>query len=501
VSRAWLLALACVCALGCERGAVEGASSTAPEPAPARQATDAERAAVHRARGALIRAWRGGAIAGLAKVRRDAAVANAKRATTPPSGEDVRRATIVFSSNNRGEREDCGCKRNPLGGLARRGTLIDLAIEGGEDAKSRWGRLGEAPAPRLLYVDAGDMLFKDANVLQRPEARVAVEAAEAAAVIEGMNALGPDAVAVGAYDLAAGWSRFDALRAGATFPFVSANLRVGGEAPLPSHVVVERDGVKVALIGLTAPRGATQGYSEKVGVSVADPIASYREAVAAAGEVDLVVLLSNAGVVGSQELIEGIRAADLRLDAVVASGTGAQTTRPKWTSGVPVVEPNARGKYVGRVDVWLKGEGAPTYANDVPDVAAAALRYTRAIEGYSSNRAKMMTTLARTLEASVEERELEAKVATVAPEGEPLGRAVKGKARAEGGKLARDLEFARKRVVIVGEELSASAVQMDPAALSAQTGGDDWAEATVVPVKIDIAEKRSVKRAIDAASR
>ena len=470
------MALACAFTLACER-APGRAVVAEPEAPTQRVATSAERAAIQRARAAVIRSWRGGAIAGLSKVRRDAALTASKRSARPPEGDAARRATIVFSANNRGEREDCGCKRNPLGGLARRGTMLELARGGGDASKELWGRFGEEPAARLFYVDAGDALFKNTHAHSSSARVIEEEMKKARAVVAGMNELAPDAAVVGSYDLAAGWSRFEELRAKATFPFVSANLRVEGEAPLPSHVVVERAGLEVAFIGITAPRGATSDFHEKVGVELADPVKSYAEAVGEAGGADVVVLLSNAGVAGTQDLIAEFEAAGLRVDAALVSGSGAQTRRPNWTRGVPSAEPNSRGKYVGRADVWVVGEGPLSYANDAPDVAAAAQRYNRAVEGYSSNRAKMLTALAKAFEAQRGEK-------------------------AEGvEKLQNAVEFARKRVEIVGDELTIAAAGMSPGVLEGGGLGDDWFESTITPVKIELEEQRKVKRAVDAASK
>src|SRR6185312_4966683 len=58
------------------------------------------------------------------------------------SGETV----ILATTSNRGEVEQCGCKSNPKGGLARRAALVD-SLRGLD--------------PKLLLLDAGGFVHYD----------------------------------------------------------------------------------------------------------------------------------------------------------------------------------------------------------------------------------------------------------------------------------------------------------------------------------------------------
>src|SRR5437764_7398365 len=62
--------------------------------------------------------------------------------TTPaPRGQQI---TLVYSSNGEGDYEQCGCPVHPLGGVARRATVIDRA---------------RADADAALVLDAGDLFL------------------------------------------------------------------------------------------------------------------------------------------------------------------------------------------------------------------------------------------------------------------------------------------------------------------------------------------------------
>ena len=112
--------------------------------------------------------------------------------------------TILYSSNIGGIIETCGC-RPPLGGMARRATIIDGVREEGGN---------------LLVLDSGGLLFAK-NYLYEPYDYI--DRANAKTVYESMQLMELDAVNVSAYDLADG---IEALKAydNEQTPWVSANV-------------------------------------------------------------------------------------------------------------------------------------------------------------------------------------------------------------------------------------------------------------------------------------
>ena len=57
--------------------------------------------------------------------------------------------TILVTTNVHGEVEPCGWKKKPLGGLARKATIIENLINSGDNP---------------LVLDAGDLFFKSTDI-------------------------------------------------------------------------------------------------------------------------------------------------------------------------------------------------------------------------------------------------------------------------------------------------------------------------------------------------
>ena len=395
--------------------------------------------------------------------------------------EQAEIVTVVFGANNHGEREDCGCKSNPLGGLTRRDTLVDLA-GATDDAAARadggawWG--AEAATDRVIHVDAGDLFFKTATLSKTSEPIQQGAKRDARAVAEALAATGPDAVNVGELDLALGLDTLLELREATGLPMISANLRAadGGE-PLPGHRVVERDGAKVAVVGLTKDAPRLPNYYAERGAEVVPAEAAYlAELEELPDDVDLVVLLSNLGVQETRGLVESLRQKGARVDAAVVSNSNRLTRRPEWAAGVPIVEPMSRGKYLGRMDLYLQGEGTPAWTNAAVDPAEALRDYRRAWSNYVANRKQL--------------NDLDRQIAGEEP------------AEASAREFARKRrEMARKRLEVTSEGVAQAHAALRGALSPAESTGDDWLAVRVVPVKLAIPEDPAVRRVLDRAAK
>lgn len=416
----------------------------------------------------------------------------------------AQRFTFVFSANNHGEREDCGCKRNPLGGLTRRATLLDMTNKTSSDVVA--ARYWESKVERdgtLFVVDAGDALFKSTTVKSSPKSAQDKAMRHAEGVIDALNLRPPDALNVGEHDLALGEGALQMLAKRASFSFISANLRKAGSSDLlfPGHVVVEREGKKVAYIGLTKQHARVTDYYKQQGVEVDAAKAAYIREVAALPEgMDVVVMLNNEGIPATQVLINELRAEGVRVDVALVSNSNMNTKKPRWTAGVPVLEPMSRGKHLGRLDLWVKGSEPPSFINDVPSKVAALDAYRRTWHGY--------------LQASYQLEKLQERIArqrvilelgevpTTGSKGESEAldetQIAAGKARAKKA-LARaesQLGPLEQRVALTSKDAMAAAALLDtPVVLPAR--GDDWAQVHIVPVLLEIPEEPATRRVLD----
>ncbi|MDP2307467.1 MAG: hypothetical protein Q8P18_15680, partial [Pseudomonadota bacterium] len=217
----------------------------------------------------------------------------------------LRELIVAFTGEVRGEIEPCGCPTVPYGGFVRRGALLDqLRAEG---------------LP-VVVLDAGEMLVRGQVATDpgdRPE--------RARAVLDLARTVGLDAWAPGPVDLLAGGlgilSGTDAL---------ATTWRDATGAPLlPVATVIEREGLRIGVVGVNAPAE---------GLGAADPVEAVRAAMAATtlaqgAPIDTWVALSNASAADNLRVAEQVAG----LGAVLATRNGEQDA-PLATSGAPILE-------------------------------------------------------------------------------------------------------------------------------------------------------------------
>lgn len=130
-----------------------------------------------------------------------------------------------------------GNREDTLRGLARAATIVDS--------------LRRAAPGRVLLVDAGDLL--QGNPFTYTAARVTRD--RRSPVVAAMNAMHYDAAALGNHEFNYGVPYLDSAIAQARFPFLAANARFTdhGAAPFRASTVVQRAGLRVAIVGATTP--------------------------------------------------------------------------------------------------------------------------------------------------------------------------------------------------------------------------------------------------------
>ena len=174
-------------------------------------------------------------------------------------------------------------------GLARAATIVDS--------------LRTAHPGRVVLVDAGDLL--QGNPLAYTAARVSSDTLSP--IVGAMNVMRYDAAAIGNHEFNYGVPFLDRAVAQARFPFLSANTyRVDGARKYRAWTMVERNGVRIAIVGGTTPgvnvwdRDNIRGRVT-VRAIVPDVRASVVEARAAGADVVIVVLHSGLGGASSYD--------------------------------------------------------------------------------------------------------------------------------------------------------------------------------------------------------
>jgi 2',3'-cyclic-nucleotide 2'-phosphodiesterase (5'-nucleotidase family) len=207
-------------------------------------------------------------------------------------------------------------------------------------------------AEHFLLLDTGDALIGDGLL---------GDSTMGEAIIEGMNLMQYDAMALGPKELALGPVVLRERMQAASFPVLSANVLASDSDQLVAqpYVVLEIGGHKVAVIGLTRPPTEDLDNFE-----VRSPEEALPEVVAEAVDLaDTVILLTNLPFETAQELAQGVPDIDLLVAAlpvllpdrpVRLADAGALAV----TADQPL--PKHTGRRVGRLVAVVASDGSLT---------------------------------------------------------------------------------------------------------------------------------------------
>jgi hypothetical protein len=230
----------------------------------------------------------------------------------PPGQGDL---VVAYGARGDGEIEPCGCPKRPLGGLARRNTVIEQERATGAD----------------LVVEAGGSLAAE---LADPAADLDQRRAKASLIARAWHLAGVDAVAFSEADWALGTAFLREVVRHEELPVLAANLTCDGVAPFPASRKVTTPQGTVGVVGVAT--GAVGGCV------VGDPRAALERAVAELGRVDLVlgllpfdqdgtlrpVLEDGLGIdvaIDARGRVAGIPAEKIGTTWLVGAGTGARS--------------------------------------------------------------------------------------------------------------------------------------------------------------------------------
>lgn len=185
-----------------------------------------------------------------------------------------------------------------------------------------------------------------------------------------MNLMGYDAMTIGNHEFDFGLENMARLFRMAHFPVVCANYEVTGtplEGLVKPYVVLERQGVRVGVFGLS-PRVEGLVQADKCqGIVYRDPIPVAREMVRLLRKeekCDVVICLSHLGLYGSGlgDAGDEVLAAQTEgIDLILGGHSHTYLERPSFyenASGqeVPVMHVGKNGAYVGKIKLELESK-------------------------------------------------------------------------------------------------------------------------------------------------
>jgi sulfur-oxidizing protein SoxB len=226
---------------------------------------------------------------------------------------------------------------------------------------------------RTLFVDGGDT-FDGSPVAQLTRGD---------AVVPVLNAMGYDAMVPGNRDFA--WTKDDFLRVtgNITIPIVCANLQDSdtGAYVFPRYIIKNVGHLKIAIIGITSPlAGNTAGFQVLGGslpgaFAIEDNISALAADIRAQESPDLVVVLSHMGFFQDQKFASRSTGIDVIVGAhthhnvfeapVVKNADGSRD--------VIVVQAGSHGKYLGKLQLWIKDKKVVDFDNEIVRTSAQNL--------------------------------------------------------------------------------------------------------------------------------
>ncbi len=235
-------------------------------------------------------------------------------------------ATLIHTNDILGELEPCGCRSNPLGGMARMENLL-------KDQKDR----------SLLVLDAGDLLFPTNTIppLLKDQSRV-----QAMDLIEAMNRVHEDAIVPGEKDFALGVKTFEGLKKKSRAKFLAANLTKKNDSLLLApDAVFERKNkgkrIKIAVFGLV---GKADDLPWPKGLKVLSPIeTAKREVKKLRPQADLVIALTHEGYEEDRRLAKRVHG----IDIIVGGHSQSFLQTPIHVGSTLILQSSFRNQYVG----------------------------------------------------------------------------------------------------------------------------------------------------------
>lgn len=229
----------------------------------------------------------------------------------------------------------------------------------------------------VLLLDAGDVLFGNAALKQNQDSLQ----------IAAMNALGYDAMALGAVDLGAKASVLTERFQEANFPILSSNVGPAGVLPMQPYILLEIEGHTVAIVGATALRARDAASTLGVELAVEDgPTAVGRIVEEIHDQADVIIILSNLTINTNTKMAQTVPG----IDVVIGTRDGGTPTNVQLVEGsegkVVLHAAGRQGQYLGVLNLHFDAQGrveayegkglllTDAYADD-PDMVALLKEY------------------------------------------------------------------------------------------------------------------------------
>lgn len=267
------------------------------------------------------------------------------KTSSSPAGEgSTKKFTLIYNVNNAGYIDVCGCKHKEVrqGSITRRASFLRQYRGTGQD---------------VLLLDGGSALFPVRERVKDPFLAEATRKANL--IVAAYNRMGYHAMAVGAFDLAAGLDVLQDLEKKAKFKMLSANVvdKESGKLLFQPWEIFNIGGVRVGVFGLTLET-LTRPYLEKVApnIRLEDPLERAKQVVAELKDkTDLVIALSHIRDESNFALAKQLEDLEIILDPNIEYGNHHTWIKPhEWTrmmDGKLFLRSDGQGARLGVVEI------------------------------------------------------------------------------------------------------------------------------------------------------
>jgi 2',3'-cyclic-nucleotide 2'-phosphodiesterase (5'-nucleotidase family) len=243
---------------------------------------------------------------------------------------------VLHTADAYGYFDDCGCRADSTGGLAKRAWVVDSLRR-------------ESDGP-ILLVDSGDFTGGES----------AYGAALGRVMVEAMELMEYDAFTLGEWDFNQGPAYLRGIVTENPVAWVHTNYDVVGLEDLGSEtLVLEKGGRRIGLLGLFNPTILLNPAMRDSVVVEPDIVASAKRGIAElrAQDVDAIVVLSHLSYKGDRALAQLVPGIDL-----IVSGHGGKTLAPEQVvPGTWIMASGDLGRFLGRAEIdFAEGQDGGT---------------------------------------------------------------------------------------------------------------------------------------------
>ncbi|PYZ92724.1 hypothetical protein CR194_13800 [Salipaludibacillus keqinensis] len=237
-------------------------------------------------------------------------------------------------------------------------------------------------ASNHLYLDAGDIFSGNA----------VVDLQEGEPIVELLNEMGLDAMAIGNHEFDYGQEAFAAREEQANFDWLSANMEVvDPEIPIKQpepYEIYEIDGVNVGIFSLTQNPPATR-LSGIAGIDFHDYVETAEHYAYLQDETDILIALTHIGNSADKNLAENI---DF-FDVIIGGHSHSRIFEADVVNGTPVVQAGSDALFVGHFNLEFDGTDVTFndyYLQDVDELTEVNQDVQDMVDAYNAEAEELL---------------------------------------------------------------------------------------------------------------